>query len=57
MSKELRHRKVMTTTINAKLVAALEQLSKDTRIPKSKLIDEALELLLKQHGRPVPEPE
>lgn len=37
-------------TVDIKLFDTLNQLSKETRIPKSKLVDEALELLFKKHN-------
>jgi hypothetical protein len=32
----------------------LEALHQETRIPKSKLLDEAIELLLQKHGKSLP---
>ncbi len=43
-------RKQYTMTVDIKLFEQLNELSKKTRIPKSKLVDEALELLLEKHN-------
>lgn len=43
-------RKQYTMTVDIKLFDTLNQLSKETRIPKSKLVDEALELLFEKHN-------
>jgi len=45
----LKTRTKLTTTIKNELVEKLDKLSENTRIPKSKLFDEALELLIKKH--------
>lgn len=37
-------------TIDKDLFNTLNKLSEESRIPKSKLVDEALELLFKQHN-------
>jgi len=47
---DLTTRKRFTTTVDKKLLKKLDNLSKETRIPKSRLIDEAIELLLKEHN-------
>ena len=39
----------VTTSIDKELNKKIDELSKETRIPKSKLFDEAIELLLKKH--------
>lgn len=44
-----KNRKQYTMTVDTKLFDTLNELSKQTRIPKSKLVDEALELLFKKH--------
>jgi metal-responsive CopG/Arc/MetJ family transcriptional regulator len=46
----LKNRTKITTTLDNKLIVKLDKLSKDTRIAKSKLFDEAVELLLKKHN-------
>lgn len=38
-----------STSVDIKLLENLDQLSKETRIPKSKLVDMALEMLFKKH--------
>ncbi len=43
-------RKQYTMTVDIKLFDTLNKLSKETRIPKSKLVDEALELLFEKHN-------
>jgi len=45
----LKNRTKVTTTIKNELIDKLDKLNKETRIPKSKLYDEALELLFKKH--------
>jgi len=47
---DLTTRKRFATTVDKKLLKKLDNLSKETRIPKSRLIDEAIELLLKEHN-------
>ena len=39
------------TTIDSELKTKLAELSTDTRIPQSKLIDEAIEYLLKKYNK------
>lgn len=43
-------RKQTATSIDINLLATLDKLAEQTRIPKSKLYDEALELLFKHHN-------
>ncbi|SPF51187.1 conserved hypothetical protein [Candidatus Desulfosporosinus infrequens] len=50
MTGELRNRERFGAAYDKDLLAGLRKLSKDTRIPASKLIDEALEDLLKKYG-------
>jgi len=45
----LKNRTKVTTTIKNELVDKLDKLNDKTRIPKSKLFDEALELLFDEH--------
>ena len=47
MRKDLTNREPVNCAVNKELNQKLIQLSKDTRIPKSKLLDKAIELLLK----------
>ena len=46
----LKNRTRFTSSLDNKLVRPFNELSKDTRIPKSRLLDEAIEDLLKKHG-------
>lgn len=55
MPGELKNRKQLATTVDKKLLEGLDRLHKETRIPKSKLVDEAIEDLLKKHGIPIEE--
>lgn len=49
-TKDLKNRVRYAVTIKIELVDKLKQLSLDTRIPQSRLMDEAIELLLQKHG-------
>lgn len=40
-----------STSLDKNLAEKLENLSIETRIPKSKLVDEAITLLLKEHNK------
>jgi len=51
---DLKNRTRKMFAIKNELVAALEKLSELTRIPQSRLVDEAIEDLLKKHGMNVP---
>jgi hypothetical protein len=51
MNKSDTERFKLTLSIDKKLADLLRQLSKETRIPQSRLVDEALEDLLKKHGK------
>ncbi|MFI3227249.1 MAG: ribbon-helix-helix domain-containing protein [Clostridia bacterium] len=46
----LKYRTRFTSSLKNELVPIFDKLSKDTRIPKSRLLDEAIEDLLKKHG-------
>lgn len=48
-NRDLKTRVRFSTSIDIDLNNKLEELSKTTRIPKSKLLDEAIELLLSHH--------
>lgn len=50
MAGNLKTRTRYTATVDADLVENLKELSQKTRIPQSKLMDEAIELLLKNHN-------
>lgn len=47
---KLVNRQQIATSIDIRLVNTMNKLSEQTRIPKSKLFDEALELLFAKHG-------
>jgi predicted DNA-binding protein len=49
--KQGRVRVAFSNAMAKELYEKFEQLQKDTRIPKSKLFDEAIEHLLKKYGR------
>ncbi len=51
----LKYRTRFTSSLKNELVPCFDQLSRKTRIPKSRLLDEAIEDLLKKHGYPVEE--
>lgn len=46
----LKTRTRLTTSIDNALMASLNELSTQTRINRSKLLDEAIELLLERHN-------
>ena len=46
-------RKHFSTSIDINLINTLEELSQETRINKSKLVDEALELLFQKHNKAI----
>lgn len=48
---ELKYRKNKTFSVKIELLEKLKKLSDETRIPQSRLVDEALEDLLKKHGK------
>ena len=52
-TNELVNRTRFSNALRNDLNEAFNQLTKETSIPKSKLLDEAIELLLKQYNRPV----
>lgn len=45
----LKNRTRFTSSLKNELAVLFDQLSKDTRIPKSRLLDEAIEDLLEKH--------
>ena len=47
---DLKYRTRITTSIKNELLDAMKKLSETTRIPQSKLFDEALEDLFKKYG-------
>ena len=51
IDRGLKYRKVLSNAIKTELWHSLDDLSKETRISKSKLLDEAITDLLIKHGR------
>ncbi len=45
------HRKRFISSLQNELVPQFDQLSKETRVPKSRLLDEAIEDLLKKYEK------
>ena len=50
----LKYRKRFTASLKNELVPVFDALSKETRIRKSRLLDEAIEDLLKKYHRDIP---
>ena len=50
----LKYRTRFTSSLKHELVPLFDQLAKKTRIPKSRLLDEAIEDLLKKHNIELP---
>ena len=50
MDKFLKNRTRFTSSLKNELVPLWDKLAQKTRIPKTKLMDEAIEDLLKKHG-------
>ena len=50
----LKTRLPFSSTMKTELLTAFKQLSEDTRIPASKLLDEAIEDLLRKHQSDAP---
>ena len=50
----LKYRTRFTSSLKNELVPLFDALSKETRIPKSRLLDEAIEDLLKKDHRDIP---
>ena len=48
-NKDLKNRVRFSTSLDKDLAKRLDDLSTNTRIPKSKLVDEAIEMLLANH--------
>ncbi|WP_154821344.1 MULTISPECIES: ribbon-helix-helix domain-containing protein [Clostridium] len=48
-NKDLKNRVRFSTSLDKDLAKRLDDLSITTRIPKSKLVDEAIEMLLDKH--------
>lgn len=54
---DLKYRQRVTTSIDKALYKAFRELSDKTRVPQSKLFDEAIEDLLKKNGLSLPKRE
>lgn len=52
MSRGLKNRTPISNAIDTKLYEELKQLSNDSMIPISKLLDRAIELVLKEYKKP-----
>ena len=48
-NKDLKNRVRFSTSLDKDLAKRLDDLSTNTRIPKSKLVDEAIEMFLAKH--------
>ena len=51
MNRGLKNRTSMSNAIDNELLRRLKQLSSDTKITQSKLLDEAIRLLLKEYEK------
>lgn len=51
---DLKNRQRYTASLDNGLIEKLKELSTKTKIPQSKLLDEAIELLLQKHGVDLP---
>lgn len=51
-NRGLKNRKPLSNAIEKDLWDSLDKLAKETRIPKSKLLDEAVSDLLRKYGNP-----
>ncbi len=52
MSRGLKTRTPISNAVDTKLYEQLQQLSKDTMIPISRLLDKAIELVLREYQKP-----
>jgi hypothetical protein len=52
MTRGLKNRTPISNAVDTKLYEHLKQLSKDTMIPISKLLDRGIELVLKEYEKP-----
>lgn len=48
---DLKNRERFTTSIDKKILSEFKEISKNTRIPMSKLLDEALELIVQKYSK------
>jgi len=53
MNRGLKNRTPISNAVDTKLYERLKQLSEDTMIPISRLLDKAIELVLKEYKEPV----
>lgn len=54
-NRGLKNRTAFSNAIDTRLFEAFEELRKETEIPKSKLLDKAIKLLLKEYGKEIPD--
>lgn len=52
MNRGLKNRTPISNAVDTKLFEQLKQLSEQTMIPMSKLLDKAIELVLKEYEKP-----
>jgi hypothetical protein len=52
MTRGLKTRTPISNAVNTKLYEQLKQLSEETMIPISKLLDRGIELVLREYGKP-----
>lgn len=52
MSRGLKTRTPISNAVDTKLYEQLKQLSEETMVPMSKLLDKGIELVLKEYGKP-----
>jgi len=52
MNRGLKNRTPISNAVDTKLFKELKQLSKETMIPMSKLLDKGIELVLKDYNKP-----
>ena len=49
----LKNRTRISNAVDTELLEKLKQLSKETMVPLSKLLDKGIELVLKEYGKPI----
>lgn len=54
-NRGLKTRRAFSNAIDKDLFVAFEQIHKETRIPKSKLLDEAIQMLIEKYKTAKPE--
>lgn len=55
MDSLLKYRTRFTSSLRNELIEPFDKLAEETRINKTRLLDEAVEDLLRKHGKEVPE--